>query len=324
MSLVNAKCTNCGANLKVDSAKDAAICEFCGSAYIVEKAINNYNITNNNNINANVVNIYGGNSADFIIRAGTLEKYNGASTDVVIPNTVTCIGQNAFRGCKGLKSIKIPNSVTVIECSAFENCTSLTDIQIPNSVTTIEHDAFCHCTNLTRIEIPNSVTKMGYSSSGGGVFNDCTGLINVKIQYGVTEICPKSFIGCTSLTNVEIPNSVTRICHDAFNGCKGLKSIKLPTSVAYIGNGAFSYCTNLTSIEIPSSVTTIGYSAFEGCKKLTNVNIPQECQVGNGTFKDTLFEKNKRKQQNLCQHCGGTFKGIFNKVCSKCGKPKDY
>lgn len=58
MPLVNAKCTNCGANLKVDSNKDAAICEFCGSAFIVEKAINNYNITNNNNIHANVVNIY--------------------------------------------------------------------------------------------------------------------------------------------------------------------------------------------------------------------------------------------------------------------------
>ena len=42
MPLVNAKCTNCGANLQVDNTKDAAICQHCGSAYIVEKAINNY------------------------------------------------------------------------------------------------------------------------------------------------------------------------------------------------------------------------------------------------------------------------------------------
>ena len=46
MPLVNAKCTNCGANLNVDSSKEAAVCEYCGSAFIVEKAINNY-ITNN-------------------------------------------------------------------------------------------------------------------------------------------------------------------------------------------------------------------------------------------------------------------------------------
>ena len=47
MPLVNAKCTNCGANIKIDDNKEAAVCEFCGSAFIVEKAINNYNITNN-------------------------------------------------------------------------------------------------------------------------------------------------------------------------------------------------------------------------------------------------------------------------------------
>ena len=59
MPLVDAKCTNCGGKLKVDSEREASICEFCGSAFIVEKAINNYNVTNNNTIHAQVVNVYG-------------------------------------------------------------------------------------------------------------------------------------------------------------------------------------------------------------------------------------------------------------------------
>ncbi len=46
MPLVEVKCTNCGQTLRVDDSKDAAICEFCGSAFIVEKAINNYNSYN--------------------------------------------------------------------------------------------------------------------------------------------------------------------------------------------------------------------------------------------------------------------------------------
>ena len=29
-------------------------------------------------------------------------------------------------------------------------------------------------------------------------------------------------------------------------------------------------------------------------------------------------------KMNLCQHCGGTFSGLFSKKCSVCGKPKDY
>ncbi len=45
MPLTNAKCTNCGGSLQVDSTKKAAICPFCNEAYIVEEAINNYNIS---------------------------------------------------------------------------------------------------------------------------------------------------------------------------------------------------------------------------------------------------------------------------------------
>lgn len=56
MPLVQAKCTNCGANLPVDSGKDAAVCSFCGAAFIIEKAINNYNIENAQ-IKADVVNV---------------------------------------------------------------------------------------------------------------------------------------------------------------------------------------------------------------------------------------------------------------------------
>lgn len=41
-------------------------------------------------------------------------------------------------------------------------------------------------------------------------------------------------------------------------------------------------------------------------------------------FPCVLTKENLFKLNDLCQHCGGTFKGIFSKVCSKCGKPKDY
>lgn len=48
MPLVSAKCPQCGAPLKVDSKNEAAICEYCKTPFIVEKAINNYNIENAN------------------------------------------------------------------------------------------------------------------------------------------------------------------------------------------------------------------------------------------------------------------------------------
>ena len=57
MPLVPAKCTVCGAVLSIESTKEAAVCQSCGNAFVVENAINNYNTYNNtvNNITADTV-----------------------------------------------------------------------------------------------------------------------------------------------------------------------------------------------------------------------------------------------------------------------------
>ena len=197
MPIVSCKCTNCGANLEVDNTKDAAICKFCGTAFIVEKAINNYNV--NNHITAEVVNVYGGQSSDFVIRAGVLEKYNGVSAEVVIPNSVTQIGDGAFMNCIGLKKVVIPNSVTVIGYNAFRNCYSLSDIDIPDSITTVYGAAFLKC-GLRHFTISKNVTfisnEFANESRGrqydltdsGGMFENCTCLTSVSITDGVTNI----------------------------------------------------------------------------------------------------------------------------------------
>ena len=61
MGIVAARCPQCGANIKVDAEKDAGICEYCGTAFITEKAISNYNTYVTNNYAGANINVVGGN-----------------------------------------------------------------------------------------------------------------------------------------------------------------------------------------------------------------------------------------------------------------------
>ncbi len=99
---------------------------------------------------------------------------NTEITDLVIPNSVTSIGDNAFENCSGLTSVTIPNSVTRIGQEAFYGCSGLTSVTIPNSVTSIGYGAFYRCSGLTSVTIPNSVTSIGNSA-----FLECKKLLEI-------------------------------------------------------------------------------------------------------------------------------------------------
>lgn len=82
-------------------------------------------------------------------------------TEIVLPNTITSIGQYQFYGFNNITSVVFPESVNSIGKGAFSDCSSLTSIVIPDSVTSIGDNAFASCSSLTSIVISDSVTSMG-------------------------------------------------------------------------------------------------------------------------------------------------------------------
>ena len=189
----------------------------------------------------------------------------GDLTSVIIPNSVTSIGDAAFYNT-GLTFITIPKSVKSIGKQAFSR-SNLTSITIPNSVTTIGSRAFADCCGLTSVAIPNSVKSIGVSA-----FSGCSVLISAPIPNSITSIEEGAFKGCTGLTSVTIPNSVKSIGGNAFSDCKGLTSVTIPNSVNSIEESAFSGCTGLKSITIPDNVTSIEDYAFHNCEKLDTIH----------------------------------------------------
>ena len=103
----------------------------------------------------------------YSIKAGTkiicacAFEYCESLSNLIIPDSVTRIGNGAFIGCHSLTNIVIPDSVTSIGAWAFQYCTSLSSIVIPNSVTSIGNCAFEGCSSLSSLVLPDSVTSIG-------------------------------------------------------------------------------------------------------------------------------------------------------------------
>jgi len=144
---------------------------------------------------------------------------NGAllSGKLIIPSSVTAIGDYAFYDRTGLTSVTIPDSVTTIGDGAFSGCDGLTSVTIPDSVTTIGESAFSYCTSLTSVTIPDSVTTIGVYA-----FQNCTSLTSVTIPGSVTTIDSYAFLNCSGLTHMEFMGRTPSVKSNAFDECDNL------------------------------------------------------------------------------------------------------
>lgn len=177
-------------------------------------------------------------------------------TSVIIPDSVTSIGNKAFFRSYQLKSVVIGNSVTTLGSQVFQQCGGLKSVVIGNSVTSIGESAFAMCQALTDIVIPDSVKSIGLSA----------------------------FINCSDLKSVVIGNSVISIGEYAFNGCSALTELTIPKSVKTIMEGAFAESENLIKITYEGTIEEWGLVS----KSLWwNDGVPATqvvCQDGNVTL----------------------------------------
>jgi peptidoglycan hydrolase-like protein with peptidoglycan-binding domain/sugar lactone lactonase YvrE len=139
-------------------------------------------------------------------------------TEVVIPDSVTAIGEGIFFGNDFLVKVTLPGNLVAISDETFAYCTALTTITIPASVTSIGSGAFKY-TAITAVTIPPLVTNIAW----------------------------ETFSGCKALTEITIPENITLIGNNAFANCESLVNVTMPSHpITYHDKQVFFNCPRLT------------------------------------------------------------------------------
>ena len=162
------------------------------------------------------------NINDFVIENGSLKKYTGTETNVIIPDCVKHISIGAFANCTTMESVFIPDSVNSISYRAFKNCTNLKSVRMSKDAWSVASDAFDGCTSLA-------------DENGFAIIDN-----KLYAYFGDAEV-------------VAIPEGVTAIGNGVFCAKYGVKEIVLPESIEEVGYDAFGEMNGIT-IRIPQTV----------------------------------------------------------------------
>lgn len=195
--------------------------------------------------------------------------YEKTVTTVVVPDSVTQIGDLCFSGDNYLVSLKLPDGLAELPYGALESCFRLIDFDLPQGLKKISAGVLQYNCYLTHLTLPSSLTEIeqlnfiglyGLQSltlaedNAAFKLDETNGLLmtadGTRLLHCFSDIVPAE--------EIILPEGLKTVDPFAFHYDYDVKRIVLPEGVETIGAMAFAMCPNLTEIVIPASVTDIG------------------------------------------------------------------
>ena len=163
-----------------------------------------------------------------------------------IPESVVCIGKRACFGMHVLENVVLPNHVHEVCDEAFAGCISLKMISLGLSLTSIGCRAFKECTSLRNTELPDTLTNIGNRA-----FEYCSNIRMMHIPDGVNYINEMVFHGCKSIISLRLPPSLGHVDYSSFGMLENVQSLMIPNNGIRIFNEETLRCNDMNKIAAP-------------------------------------------------------------------------
>ncbi len=219
--------------------------------------------------------------------------YYNQIKSVVIPDSITEIGDYAFSACTQLKTVTMTEEIKSIGKAAFTGCRALTDIELsdnandvnllPSKVIDLSDGLFNGCHSLTKVTITDEVATIGKLT-----FAECIALTDIGIKSGEKTF---AFVGNEVDTTDSVDCALTEIGNYAFRKASAMKNINFPDSVSYLGTAAFEMDvktpSQLVGVYMSASITEVRAATFKNCVSLDEEKLDMANVV---TIGESIFE----------------------------------
>ena len=301
-------CSNCGAILSYDENEKGSE----GLQYHL-KSDGTYSVSwgTTNHLDKIVIpKMYNGKLVTKIEGRHEISAWN--AKEVIIPDSITTIGQYAFASFVNLTEFVVSDHITNIESGAFYNCDNLKSIKISAAIKTIEQSTFAGCDRLEEIVLPNSIEEIKRQA-----FEYCCQLTSITIPKSVITVDETAFDYCTRLVEVinysdlVFENYHIKKVHQGESLIKTVDNFKFLTMddatylISYVGNeekivlpqhyngseyelipNALSNLKNMKEIEISDTIDTLPIWTFYKSINLNKIILPKSITTIESWFAD--------------------------------------
>ncbi len=221
---------------------------------------------------------------------------------IVLPSSITAIGDNAFSGLRSLEysTLEIPEGVTKIGVGAFSYNEDYNGVELilPSTLDSIGGSAFNPCGFRCELKLTDNIRYIGRNAFGRtpnfyGTFHIPSKLSSIddvfeslgsdgsfdgeiEIPQGITSVSGALTVAMSKRVALNLPAGVKKIGRGWPQ--KGFKSIHFNDDLEEIGEACFLwYAMPPEGIKLPSSLVKIGYRAFAENGLEGEIEIPEGC-----------------------------------------------